>query len=146
MAKKAEAYVVNNLCQDCLDTACAQVCPVDCFYEPVNPNPDLPAQLYIDPETCINCNACVPECPWEAITSGDDVPDIFESSIDLNAKVTKEKALFKLVVIRKWQVCPQCRSRTADGQAKCQCNVPLAPFHVRPDELKANKDKWGYSG
>jgi ferredoxin len=54
------AYVVTENCLDCKFTSCAAVCPVQAFRE----GPDM---LYIDPDTCIDCNACVPECPVEAI-------------------------------------------------------------------------------
>lgn len=54
------AYVVTQNCLDCKYTSCAVVCPVQAFRE----GPDM---LYIDPEVCIDCNACVPECPVEAI-------------------------------------------------------------------------------
>ncbi|HYY58281.1 MAG TPA: 4Fe-4S binding protein, partial [Pyrinomonadaceae bacterium] len=49
-------YVVTELCVDCKYTDCAAVCPVEAFH-------DLPDRLYINPDTCIDCDACVPECP-----------------------------------------------------------------------------------
>ena len=57
-------YVVNDKCIMCKDTTCVAVCPVDCFYE--GPN-----MLVINPEECIDCGVCEPECPEEAITSED---------------------------------------------------------------------------
>jgi ferredoxin len=58
------AYVITKLCRDCKDIACTQVCPVDCIYEYTGDDPTIPkSQLLIDPDECINCNACVPECP-----------------------------------------------------------------------------------
>ena len=57
-------WVITRLCQDCLDTSCIEVCPVDCIYEYVGPASDqFPNQLYIDPEECIDCQACEPVCP-----------------------------------------------------------------------------------
>jgi len=61
-------YVVTESCVKCKYTDCVDVCPVDCFRE--GPN-----MLVIDPEECIDCTLCVPECPVEAIFAEDDVPD-----------------------------------------------------------------------
>ena len=60
-------YVVTEACVKCKYTDCVDVCPVDCFRE--GPN-----MLVIDPEECIDCTLCVPECPVEAICAEDDVP------------------------------------------------------------------------
>ena len=61
-------YVVTEDCVDCKYTDCAGVCPVEAFHE-------LPDRLYINAETCIDCDACVPECPVEAIFSDTTVPE-----------------------------------------------------------------------
>jgi ferredoxin len=53
------------------------VCPVECFYEEAT-------RLFINPEECIDCEACVPECPVEAIYHQDNVPEQWTSYIDLN--------------------------------------------------------------
>ena len=53
-------YVVTDACIKCKYMDCVEVCPVDCFYEGEN-------MLVIDPSECIDCNACLPECPAEAI-------------------------------------------------------------------------------
>ena len=60
-------FVVTEACIKCKYTDCVEVCPVDCFHE--GPN-----MLVIDPEECIDCTLCEPECPVEAICSEDDVP------------------------------------------------------------------------
>ena len=73
------AYVVTENCVDCKYTSCAAVCPVEAFHE----GPD---RLYINPETCIDCNACVPECPVEAIYPDYDVPEKWASYTDENAE------------------------------------------------------------
>jgi ferredoxin len=88
------AFVVNRLCRDCKDTACVAACPVDCFYVPRVPAADLPDQLYISPAECIDCELCVPECPWDAITPGDKVPDPFQQDIALNARCDPERERF----------------------------------------------------
>ena len=72
------AYVVTELCVDCKYTSCAAVCPVEAFHE-------TPDRLYINADTCIDCDLCVPECPVEAIFQDSDVPEEYEDWIDLNA-------------------------------------------------------------
>lgn len=74
------AYVVTEQCIKCKYTDCVDVCPVDCFHE--GPN-----MLVIDPEECIDCTLCVPECPVEAIYSIDDVPESQRAFIALNAEL-----------------------------------------------------------
>ena len=76
-------YVVTDNCIRCKYTDCVDVCPVDCFHE--GPN-----FLVIDPEECIDCTLCVPECPAEAIFADDDVPDNMIHFIALNAELAKE--------------------------------------------------------
>ena len=61
-------YVIAQPCVDVKDKACVDECPVDCIYEG-------PRTLYIDPNECIDCGACEPVCPVEAIFYEDDVPD-----------------------------------------------------------------------
>jgi ferredoxin len=82
-------YVITRLCRDCVDSACVEVCPVpNCIVEPrADLEPRLPNQLLINPDRCIDCGACEPECPWEAITLDDDVPRLFADDIALNAIV-----------------------------------------------------------
>ena len=75
-------YVVTENCIKCKYTDCVDVCPVDCFRE--GPN-----FLVIDPDECIDCSLCVPECPAEAIFAEDDVPDGQQSFIALNAELSK---------------------------------------------------------
>src|SRR3989442_16013392 len=61
-------YIITRLCRDCLDTGCVAVCPVDCIYEYTGTDREQwPNQLYIHPDECIDCGACEPECPWQAI-------------------------------------------------------------------------------
>jgi ferredoxin len=73
------AYVVCEPCHDCKYTDCVTVCPVDCFYQDEQ-------MLYIDPEECICCAACVPECPVEAIFEDVEVPARWTPYIQLNAE------------------------------------------------------------
>ncbi|HJR07270.1 MAG TPA: 4Fe-4S binding protein [Pyrinomonadaceae bacterium] len=75
-------YIVTEACVDCKYTDCAAVCPVEAFHE-------LPDRLYINPETCIDCDACVPECPVEAIFSDAALPVEFQDWLELNAEAEK---------------------------------------------------------
>jgi len=59
------AHVVDDKCINCKHTTCVSVCPVDCFYEGEN-------MLVINPDECIDCGVCIPECPEEAIFQTDD--------------------------------------------------------------------------
>jgi ferredoxin len=72
------AFVVTENCQKCRFTDCVAVCPVDCFHADDE-------MLYIDPEECIDCGACVPECPVEAIFDESQLPDNLQSWVKINA-------------------------------------------------------------
>jgi NAD-dependent dihydropyrimidine dehydrogenase PreA subunit len=62
------AFVIAQPCVDVMDRSCIDACPVDCIYEGER-------SLYIHPDECIDCGACDPVCPVEAIYHTDDVPD-----------------------------------------------------------------------
>ena len=68
-------YVVGEPCVSCKYGDCVEVCPVDCFYQDEQ-------TLYINPEECIDCDACRPECPVEAIFSEDEEPEYDQSSVE----------------------------------------------------------------
>ena len=70
-------YVVTDNCQKCRFTDCVTVCPVDCFHGDKE-------MLYIDPDECIDCGACVPECPVDAIFPDDEVPEEWTAFIAKN--------------------------------------------------------------
>ena len=84
-------YVVVEDCIKCKHTDCVDVCPVDCFHE--GPN-----FLVIDPEECIDCTLCEPECPIGAIFADDDVPEGQEHFTALNAELT---LIWPVINIRK---------------------------------------------
>jgi len=73
-------YVVTENCIRCKYTDCVEVCPVDCFHE--GPN-----FLVIDPEECIDCSLCVPECPINAIFAEDDLPAEQHHFMEINKEL-----------------------------------------------------------
>ncbi len=101
-------YVVVEECIKCKLTDCVDVCPVDCFHE--GPN-----FLVIDPEECIDCTLCEPECPVGAIFADDDVPEGQENFIELNAELSLE-----------WPVINISKESPADW----------AEWEGKPDKLK----------
>ena len=72
-------FVVTDNCKGCRFTDCVAVCPVDCFHADAE-------MLYIDPAECIDCGACVPECPVEAIFDETQVPDNQKHWTAINAE------------------------------------------------------------
>jgi ferredoxin len=114
-------WVITRLCLDCVDESCVEVCPVDCIY--VYDGTDkktFPNMLYIDPEECINCGVCEPECPWEAIFEDEQVPSVFEADTALNAKILDDKDAFSVPEV---------------GEKE----------KPTPEEIEKNKAKHGYS-
>ncbi len=79
-------YVICEPCIGTKDTACVDVCPVDCIH-PRQDEPEFePSQmLYINPDECIDCGACQPACPVEAIFRDEDVPEQWQNYIEVNA-------------------------------------------------------------
>jgi ferredoxin len=88
-------FVVTEQCIQCKYTDCVDVCPVDCFHE--GPN-----FVVIDPEVCIDCALCVPECPVDAIAEESDLPDDMVHFIELNAELAE-----------KWPVIDQSKAPMA---------------------------------
>lgn len=101
-------YVVTDNCIKCKYTDCVEVCPVDCFHE--GPN-----FLVIDPEECIDCTLCVPECPINAIYAEDDLPDKLTQFIKLNEELSAE-----------WPVITEKKDAPADA----------AEWENKPDKLQ----------
>ena len=112
-------WVITRLCIDCLDISCVGVCPVNCIYKYTGTDPKFPIRLFIDPQECIDCGACEPECPWEAIFKDEAVPAIFADDIALDAAIVGAPR--------------EVPERPPDQKAPT------------PDEVKANKQKWAYS-
>jgi ferredoxin len=112
-------WTITRLCRDCLDTGCVSVCPVDCIYEYVGEDKDrFPNQLYIHPDECIDCGACEPECPWQAIFEEPAVPEVFKDDVPLNHATVQLRDQFKVATFQKKE-------------------------HPTPEQVAANKIKWG---
>ena len=86
-------YVVNENCIKCKLTDCVEVCPVDCFYE--GPN-----FLVINPDECIDCALCEPECPINAIVSEDDLKDE-QKLLEVDADISRKKLLYFEITQRR---------------------------------------------
>ncbi len=115
-------WVITSLCRDKKDMACVEVCPVDCIVVRSDESDSAwPNQLYIDPDECISCGVCEPECPWEAIFEDEQVPEVFSADTVLNAKIVDIRDEFEV---------PE----------KPDNEIPT------PEQIKANKEKWGYDG
>jgi NAD-dependent dihydropyrimidine dehydrogenase PreA subunit len=72
-------YIIAQPCVDVLDKSCIEECPVDCIYEGER-------MLYIHPDECVDCGACEPVCPVEAIFYEDDVPDQWKDFYKANVE------------------------------------------------------------
>ena len=104
-------YVIAEPCIGIKDRSCVDVCPVDCIYEGDD-------QLYIHPDECIDCGACEPECPWQAIFEEATVPEPFKDDTPLNYKMMEHKDDFEVSPTEKHP-------------------------HPSAEEIEANKRKWG---
>jgi ferredoxin len=112
-------YIITRLCRDCVDTACVTVCPVDCIYAYKGTDHEtFPNQLYIHPDECIDCGACEPECPWQAIFEEAAVPAVFADDTPLNYKMMEHKDEFEVSPTEKKE-------------------------HPTAVEVETNKRKWG---
>ena len=77
------AFIVTDSCIECKHTDCVEVCPVDCFYEGEN-------FLVINPNECIDCGLCEPECPVDAIISEEELPADQIEFIEINEELSKK--------------------------------------------------------
>jgi ferredoxin len=101
-------FVVTENCIKCKYMDCVEVCPVDCFHE--GPN-----FLVIDPDECIDCTLCEPECPVEAIFSEEELPAGQDHFTPLNAELAKQ-----------WPVITEKKAAPADAKE----------WEGKPDKLK----------
>ena len=93
-------FVVTDNCQLCRFTDCVSVCPVDCFYGDDK-------QLYINPDECIDCGACEPECPVQAIHEEFSLPADKKEWVAINA----EKAAQSRNITQKEEPLPTAEAR-----------------------------------
>ena len=111
------SYIVTQHCVDCKYTDCVAVCPVDAFHEGAR-------ILYINPDTCVNCDACVPACPVEAIFSEENLPTKFQAYVDIN----KEGCVSNPVINQKKDPLPTAKPldelKKLDGQGYVPANWP----------------------
>ncbi len=91
-------YVITENCIKCKYTDCVEVCPVDCFHE--GPN-----FLVINPDECIDCSLCEPECPINAIISDEDITDDNREFLEINERLSK-----------KWPILTEIKDPPADGK------------------------------
>ncbi len=99
------AHVVTSKCLGCKFTDCVEVCPVACFYE-------LDGQVVIHAEDCIDCTACVAECPVEAIYAEADVPSEFQANIGFNAsEAARLKDSGAAAIVKKKDALPTAEAR-----------------------------------
>lgn len=105
-------FVVTEACIRCKYTDCVSVCPVDCFHEGAN-------FLVIDPEVCIDCAVCVPECPVNAIVADHELNADQQPYLALNARYAKE-----------WPVITQAREPLPDAQAWADVKPKLAELQA----------------
>ena len=79
-------FVITDLCRGVKDGACVEVCPVSCIHpEPGTPEFETASQLYIEPESCIDCGLCAVECPVSAIFRDDELPEDKQQFAEINA-------------------------------------------------------------
>jgi len=79
------AYIIAEPCIGVKDKACVEVCPVDCIH-----GSDQDEQLYINPTECIDCGACMPECPVQAIFPQDELPEKWKAFVEKNTNFYKK--------------------------------------------------------
>lgn len=96
-------HIVTDKCVDCRFTDCVETCPVACFHGDDE-------RLYIDPELCIDCGACIPACPVHAIYDVVDMPDEYEEWIEVNQQRAAELPL----VTSKQEPKPTALARKAE--------------------------------
>ena len=114
-------YIITESCVDLLDKSCIEECPVDCIYEGER-------MLYIHPDECVDCGACEPVCPVEAIFYEDDVPDqwkdYYRANVEFFEDIGSPGGASKVGKIHKdhrwWPRCHRRPKKTADhGRAGC---------------------------
>jgi len=114
-------YVVSDKCIKCKYTDCVEVCPVDCFHEGAN-------MLVIDPEECIDCGMCEPECPIGAICADDTLGADQQPMLAVNAEYA-----------RKWPVISSLLPAPPDAHA-WEDKADKYPEHFSPEPAKTRHE------
>jgi NAD-dependent dihydropyrimidine dehydrogenase PreA subunit len=112
-------YVIGEPCIDIVDRACVEECPVDCIYEGYR-------DLYIHPDECVDCGACEPVCPVEAIFYEDDLPDL------LKPYLTDNEAFFTEVL--PGHEAPLGSPGGAAKMGRLGVDTTLVAAHPQPDK------------
>ena len=126
-------HTITALCLR--DTACVDVCPVECII-PGKPESEWP-WLYIDPDTCIDCGACVPECPYEAIFPEDEVPTAYTMKDGQYLADTKANLPDGEAAGRRCGRAQRSRSRTPRRPARALSSISPRPH--RSTRLSSRK-------
>ncbi len=80
------SHYITDICVGTKDTACVDVCPVDCIHPTKDETEfETEEQLFIDPDVCIDCGLCVDECPVKAIFPEEDLPEEHTKCIEINS-------------------------------------------------------------
>ena len=121
-------YVIAEPCIDVLDESCVSVCPVDCIHFDRGPD----RKLYIDPDECIDCGACEPECPVNAIFPEDSLPAEWAQYTELDARWYKDKDSAR-ATIDEWKPSPDLQLRRANPAADA---APAASSRPREHRVR----------
>ena len=125
-------YIIAQPCVDVLDQACIEECPVDCIYEGER-------MLYIHPDECVDCGACEPVCPVEAIYYEDDVPsqwkEYYKVNVDFFEDLGSPGGASKTGKIGKDH--PIVAALPPQGTDATTHPAPAAPLSLGPDSRPA---------
>lgn len=132
------AFVITETCIGTQDQACVSVCPVDCIHFEAG----VDSMLFINPVECIDCGACQPACPVNAIFPEKDVPAAQSKYISLNALWYQDKA------VARAQVGGTPTATVAKKAAPTEAKAEEMPVGYIPPELRPRTDsfKWGENG
>ncbi|MBW7860298.1 MAG: ferredoxin family protein [Rhodocyclaceae bacterium] len=112
-------HVVTEACIKCKFTDCVDVCPVDAFRE--GPN-----MLVIDPQECIDCTLCIPECPVDAIVREEDLPESQREYLELNAQLALQ-----------WPVITEVKASLPDAEQWAEAAQKRHLLETDPDQKGA---------
>src|SRR5207302_8761521 len=121
------AYVICEPCIATKDTACVDVCPVDCIHPRKDESAFATAEmLYIHPDECIDCGACVPACPVEAIYTLDETPQQWAAFIEKNREYYGWRPGFQPLLRYAWDSLITGLKTTSSRRASTACSTGRA--------------------